>query len=515
MDCPRTDRLKGRRGDEPVCLHADTVKRLEWQQAAILDNIPHATWLKDRESRYIAVNASYARLCGRAPADIVGKTDLDLWPSDLAERFRAGDAEVIRTGRPLQTEEVILDHSGRHYWVEKTKTPIRGDCGKIIGTIGIASDITERKRIQEITQANLQFLQVIIDAMSSPIFYKNTAGLYTGCNRAFAAFLGRPKDEIIGRSVYDLVPAAQAELSHKADEELLRHGGTQVYETKAYRADGAERDVVFHKAAYGSTNGRVDGLVGIMIDVTDQRRLEGELADHREHLHRAERLASIGTLAATFAHQINQPLTAIRLFLQQSLRALEKVPCPPLVMSNLKDTLAEVSNAIYITNHFLHFARRRPEAPAAEVDLCDAVKRTCAVLAPSARRNQVELTSTLPNDLPRPRVSQCDLEQVLFVLIQNAIQAAPGSRPCRVTVGGTGKAGCLELEVADTCDGIAPENLGRIFDPFFTTKPAGKGTGLGLSILQRIVVNGGGTVHVDSQPGMGTVFRVNLPASAK
>lgn len=119
------------------------------QQKAILNNIPDIAWLKDKESRFIAVNEPFGSACGVKPENLVGKTDLDIWPRGLAERYRADDREVMETGRRKQVEEPLVVKDGKKTWIETIKIPIYNDKGEIIGTTGIARDITERKRAEE------------------------------------------------------------------------------------------------------------------------------------------------------------------------------------------------------------------------------------------------------------------------------------------------------------------------------------------------------------------------------
>lgn len=119
------------------------------QQKAILSNIPDMAWLKDRESRYIAVNEPFGKACGTAPEDLCGKTDFDLWPVELAEKYRTDDREVMETGRRKQVEETLVEKDGEKIWLETIKPPIFNDNGKVIGTTGIARDITKRKLAQQ------------------------------------------------------------------------------------------------------------------------------------------------------------------------------------------------------------------------------------------------------------------------------------------------------------------------------------------------------------------------------
>jgi PAS domain S-box-containing protein len=115
------------------------------RQTAILNNIPDMAWLKDLDSRYIAVNEQFVKASGLKYEDIIGKFDHEIWQKDFADHYREDDIDVIRSGKRREIEEILQDHTGRQFWIETTKTPIRNSRGEVTGTIGIARDITERK----------------------------------------------------------------------------------------------------------------------------------------------------------------------------------------------------------------------------------------------------------------------------------------------------------------------------------------------------------------------------------
>lgn len=127
----------------------EALKKSQSWQRAILDNIPDIAWLKDCESRFIAVNEPFAKACGFDKAELIGKTDLDIWPRELAERYRSDDAEVIATGKRKRVEEPLADKEGQMQWIETVKTPIFDEHGRVIGTAGIARDITVRRKAEE------------------------------------------------------------------------------------------------------------------------------------------------------------------------------------------------------------------------------------------------------------------------------------------------------------------------------------------------------------------------------
>lgn len=127
----------------------ELLRKSQLQQKAILNNIPDIAWLKDNNSSYIAVNDPFAKTCGFKPEEIIGKNDFDLWPRELAEKYRLDDQDVIKSGRRLSFEDLLTDKNGKSRWVETIKTPIFNDNGEIIGTTGISRDITERKKNED------------------------------------------------------------------------------------------------------------------------------------------------------------------------------------------------------------------------------------------------------------------------------------------------------------------------------------------------------------------------------
>ena len=140
----------------------EELRKRDRQQKAILNNIPDMAWLKDKESRYIAANEAFAASCGVSPEELVGKTDLDLWPKDLAEKYRDDDRDVMESGKQKQLEEPLTNIEGKKTWVETIKTPIYNDEGEVIGTTGIAHDITVRKKAEEQIEKSLREKEVLL-----------------------------------------------------------------------------------------------------------------------------------------------------------------------------------------------------------------------------------------------------------------------------------------------------------------------------------------------------------------
>lgn len=129
----------------------------------------------------------------------------------------------------------------------------------------------------------IRLQETLINAIPAPVFYKNELGVYIGCNKQFEAYLGRPREQIVNTSVFDVAPEDLAEIYHKADMDLIREGGSQIYETRVVHADGSKHDVMFHKAVFEKSNGMVGGIIGVMVDITQRKELENKLEELASH----------------------------------------------------------------------------------------------------------------------------------------------------------------------------------------------------------------------------------------
>ena len=242
--------------------------------------------------------------------------------------------------------------------------------------------------------------------------------------------------------------------------------------------------------------------VGLFLE---RRRAEEEAARLQDQLRHAERLATIGKLSASVAHELNGPLGSILGFAQLSA----KVEGLPAQASRDIDKIVQAAlHAREIVRSLLLFARQMP-AKRVEVDLNRLVEDGLKLVATQLSRGEIELVVDLAADLPTLTADPSQLRQVVVNLVVNAIQAMPGGgkllvrtlmRPDRVL-----------LVVEDEGVGIDPEAVKQIFLPFFTTKGVGEGTGLGLSVVHGIVTSHGGSIHVESRPGAGARFEVALP----
>ncbi|MRS01957.1 PAS domain S-box protein [bacterium] len=171
----------------------------------------------------------------------------------------------------------ILHTNGTIRWIEHVCQPIVDETGRFLGTRGSNRDITERKSAEQELRQQFLFLQQLLDAIPIPVFYKDTDGLYLGCNEAFETFIGVQKNRIVGKSVHDVAPGDLADLYHKSDATMYSQPGVQVYEGSVMHGDGTRHDVIFNKATFVDADGCVAGIVGAITDVTQRKKDEDAL----------------------------------------------------------------------------------------------------------------------------------------------------------------------------------------------------------------------------------------------
>jgi two-component system NtrC family sensor kinase len=337
------------------------------------------------------------------------------------------------------------------------------------------------------------------------IFRVDRYGRVVEANAASEAILGRPAAEIIGAHFHTLVAEEDCELALARFRELRPDTSlSQELELRVTRPSG-ERRLLSISRSLDIEQGVVVGVRGIARDVTEERA-------RALHLRRAERMASITPMLSGICHEINNPLTSIKSFAE--LMLLDDRPEED--REALEIVQREAHRAAKIVSDLRTVARQSQEAGTDRepVQLNDLIRNVLARRAPCLDGGEIELREDLAPDLVSIRASAPELEQVLYQLITNAEHALQRQAPPRVLTVRTFTAqhGVVAV-VDDNGPGIPAQDLARIFDPFWTTRAPGEGTGLGLSLAHAIVSEHGGRIMVDSEPGRGAAFTLELPSA--
>ncbi|HYD41559.1 MAG TPA: PAS domain S-box protein [Anaeromyxobacter sp.] len=370
---------------------------------------------------------------------------------------------------------------------------------------GIVRDITERKRSEEALRASETRFRAAFDGVPVGMVLLDRAGRVVETNRAMQAMLDRPEVELRGAAYRDLVHPDDVE---RSEERLarLRAGNASLEDAacRYQRRDGAWVQAQVRACALAGPDGAPEYALAMVEDVSDRRRMEAQLR-------LADRMASMGTLAAGMAHEINNPLAFILANLEYSIRELRRDGTKQDVIAALEEAREGGTRVREIVRDLKTFSRADDEGR--EPLEVNRVLRSALSLASNEIRARARLEVSL-GEVPRVLGSEHRLGQVLLNLLINAAQAIPEGRPeAHVVRAATAlhEDGRVVIEIADDGGGIPPALRARIFDPFFTTKPVGVGTGLGLSICHGIVVAMGGEIALDTEVGRGSTFRVLLP----
>src|SRR5438477_9850092 len=256
-------------------------------------------------------------------------------------------------------------------------------------------------------------------------------------------------------------------------------------------------------------------IMGDLRETTAEvQRREQELRDKQEQLVQAGKLATVGELTTGVAHELNNPLNNIGLFVGNAVDLIElAVTEKGQIIRELRAAMQQVGKATAIISHLRTFGRAAP-ASREPISLRQVIERALSLMREQLRLREIEVTVDLGPDEPMVVANAIQLEQVFVNLLTNARDAVAESPRKAIRIAGSARSGAVDVSLADSGHGIPPGLERRIFDPFFTTKEVGKGTGLGLSITYGIIKEHGSMISVASPPGEGATFLINLPLAS-
>jgi PAS domain S-box-containing protein len=515
---------------------------------SLVQSLPQNIFRKDRAGRVTFGNQHYCATLKLPLEALLGKTDFDLFPKELAEKYTGDDQKVMQTGEPFETIEEHHLPDGSNIFVQVVKTPVYDAQGEVVGIQGIFWDVTEKKRAEEILAHSERRYRQLTEATLDAIILADQREQIILFNPAAERMFGWQADEVLGRPVTVLIPQAYRPLH---DQGFQRYIGTRqsriigrTVEVHGLRKDGSEFPVEIALSALSLSRAEPDGkgpvqFLAAIRDITERNKMKAVLVQN-------EKLASIGLLSAGVAHEINNPLAFVGnnlAVLQRDCQGLlpiftlleeqrdilashapafwerytalaEEIDLP-YVRDNLGRLLQRTRDGVERVTRIVHSLRglARTDSPRpTATSLPDLVAASLEILHGRFKRSGIVVEQEHEPGVKVPLVTT-QISQVILNLLVNAFQAVEAHRPSggRIAVR-TGRQGNdMLLEVADNGPGIEPAHLPKLFDPFFTTKDVGEGTGLGLSISHNIIMAHGGRIEVESAPGHGATFRVYLP----
>jgi len=483
----------------------DQIRESEERLSRYLELSPDGIYISDREAAFVYVNRAAERLVGYHREELIGRNwlDLDLLPPEYLEKA-ARQLEASAAGKPTGPEEFELKRKdGTRVAVEISTYPI--DEGDSLEVIGIARDITERRRMEQALRESEESLRALIDNAPEAITAYDLTGTVIDCNRRGEEMLGYSRGELVGRGIFEIgaIPDDYIARASRALEKGEWDRNRPPFEFDLLRKDGSR--ITIEATTIAVERGGQTQIICIARDVTQRKHME-------QQLQLAGRLAAVGELAAGVAHELNNPLAAVQGFAQY---LAERDSVDEATRGDLRTIFKEAQRATKITGNLLSFARKHaPEKRFLSIN--DVLERSLELHAYRMRVNNVEVVQELDPDLPNTMADFHQMQQVFVNVVTNAEQAMTQERDGGRLVVRTEHVGdVIRISFADDGPGMSSEVLKSVFDPFFTTKEVGKGTGLGLSICYGIVQEHGGQLYAESEPGRGATFVVEIPVVAE
>ena len=499
----------------------------------VVDAIGDPVFVKDDAHRHILVNQALCAMLGRPREEILGHTDYDFLPKADVDGYWRFDDEVLATGKENVTEEDLTDHLGTTHAIITKKTRYIDPAGRC-HVVGVIRDITERKQAERRLEASEEKFRSIVESSPTAMYFYRLEPdgrlVLTGLNPAAHAAMGFPSGQLVGKTLEEIFPR----LVGTSIPDLYRRVAAGESGVQSYQAPSQdERGTAYHDVHVFRTGPAA--IVVDVLDITERMRLQ-------EMMIQSEKMASVGGLAAGMAHEINNPLSSILQGAQVSLMqfrpdtpanvaaavecgcTVEAVRCyleKRRVIKFLEGIQEAGKRAAQIVSSMLDFSRKSESrrAMASVNDILDKSVELASTdydLKKKYDFRHIAIVRDYAEDLPEVFCTRTEIEQVLLNLLKNAAQAMAG-RAC----GGDGPSialrtrrvdGRVRIEVEDNGPGMPDAVRRRIFEPFFTTKEPGQGTGLGLSVSYFIITaNHGGSISVESEPGKGARFVIDLP----
>lgn len=452
--------------------------------------------------------------------DLTGYTVEELQDSTLLSYARVIHPEDRRKVRDVVQAKVmgrekyfltyrIITKPGDIKWVLEQGQGVFSPDGELLYMEGFISDISEQKNAERSLQYYADFLDVIIESIPFPLFYKDPSGRYLGCNKAFCQLVGKSLDEIIGQTVYDMFSLAQARKFMEKNKELLDTRENQHLETKIELPDGKHIYVVMHKSIFLNSDGKPGGIIGVYFDISDRVRAETIILQQMEELERVN--DELDRFTYSVSHDLRSPLVTVEGFLglirddarSGNLEDLE---------SNVKRTYSAIEKMHKLLEDLLRLSRLgKVTDPFEKVSMNDLVFEVLEHLHGLISRNGC--TVHLDPDLPEVYADRTRVMVVLQNLVENAIKFKSDDRPLRIRIGANATNEDPVFFVKDNGIGIDPDHQPSIFSLFSKLDSRTEGTGLGLTLVERIIRMHGGRIWVESDgEGKGTCFFFSLPA---
>lgn len=487
------------------------IRRTEYKYQDLIENANDLIFTLSLKGDFIFINRRLSTLTGYAREEWIGRSFFDLiHPGDqpIAEE----NFHLTLRGKARIFEMRIICHNGTTLFLSTNINPIF-EKDEVIGSVGIARDITQRKILEQEILELKNFNESIIQSIGSGLVTLDLEKRITSFNNGAEEIMNYLPEEVIGKYIDEVFPGEECQRL------LPEFGGDPSHlnrEMVITIKNGKKIDIGFTITPRQDNSGKKVGTIISFRDISEIKQMQAQVI-------RMDRVASLGVLASGIAHEIRNPLAGIKTMAQTLEEEIEPDDSRREYTSRI---IRQVNRLDELLRTFFSYAR--PRQPVRKFHrLQEIVEEVYTLLENRFVTSEIEFISEYSDNLPLVVVDFQQIQQVFFNLILNALDAMPNKGSLKVSARSietiifavdrrkkryqktNQNSVFVEVKVTDSGEGIMPEDLEAVFDPFFTTKP--QGTGLGLSIVQRIIEEHEGEIRVKSDQGKGTTFIILLP----
>jgi PAS domain S-box len=496
---------------------------------ALVDAAAQIVWMTDANGDVVEDSPSWRAFTGQTYEEWKGRGWLDVLHTEDRERVAALWQKAVFDKTAINTAYRLRHTTGEWCWTAVRAVPLLNSDGSVYGWVGMNSDITDRKRAEEALRQNRERFDLVAEGAEVGFWFCDLPfNTLIWDHRVKEHFWLAPDAKVTIDTFYERLHPDDRECTRQAIAESIANKTRYDVEYRTVSPEGGEKWIRAIARTFYDAAGKPNRFDGVTLDVTPRKQAEEdiqrllkeaqarecELREKQEQLVQTAKLASIGELASGVAHELNNPLNNIGLFIGNALDQLGDGHIDPSHMCrNLEMTLQQVKKASTIITHLRTFAHTA-STPPEPVDMHGAIRSAVSLVEAQLRPHNIELVVDLTPDNTVVLGNATQLEQVFINLLTNARDAVEETAVRKITIRSAIRGSHVDVTVSDTGSGIPEDLQTRIFDPFFTTKDIGKGTGLGLSISYGIIQKHRGRITVESGPREGAAFVVTLPLAS-
>jgi PAS domain S-box-containing protein len=473
----------------------------EARYRSLLTACSEIVWTTDSKGAAVDENLGWQKFTGQTREQLSGYGWGEaIHPEDRARTMGAWQI-ALESGELFQVQHRLRRKDGVYRTMEVRGAPARDKAGRILEWVGMHVDVTEKMIAEEVVREREQRFSALAESLPQMVWEANPDGGRTYANQRYTQYTGVSVEEMEGAKWLELVHDEDRDRTEKLWDRSMRSGEPYLNEYRIRRNDGVYRSFLVRAVPMRNDAGEIVRWLGSATDVHDQKLAE-------EMLRKTEKLAAAGRLAASIAHEINNPLEAVTNALYLALTDSSLSPATRTYLLMAEQELARVAHVATQTLRF-----HRQSVAASRVDVCGIMDSSVGLYGPRLEACGITVT----REYAAGQMLFCrgdELRQVFSNLLSNAFDATRtgGRLLIRIRTSSAGKGDGLRITIADTGDGIPAEIRKKIFEPFLSTKDA-TGTGLGLWVSEGIVQKHKGRIVARSRTGEkhGTVFCVFLP----